>query len=69
MVVVSEIMIPIRLDKNIECEKICKLIQENINKFVSPENINDTVMVISFNKISYTTDKNILKLEVKDCTT
>jgi ATP-dependent Clp protease ATP-binding subunit ClpA len=62
-------MVHLRLDKNIECEKICKLIQESINKFVSPENINDTVMVISFNKISYTTDENILKLELKDCTT
>lgn len=62
-------MVHIRLNKNIECEQICKLIQEGINRFVSSENINDTVMVISFNKISYTTDENILKLEAKDCTT
>lgn len=57
-------MVHIRLDKNIECEQICKLIQEGINKHLDGQNISDHVLVIKFCPIVHDNDM-VLKLENK----
>jgi hypothetical protein len=73
MITVSEIImkIAITLNKNIECEYICKQIQKLVNKFQqSSQDISGAVLVLDIIQTIDGGDHHIPKLEYHpDCTT
>jgi len=73
MVTVSEIImkIAITLNKNIECEYICKQVQKLVNKFQqSSQDISGAVLVLDIIQTIDGGDNHIPKLEYNpDCTT
>jgi hypothetical protein len=64
LVIVSEIMIYFNLDKNIECEKICRSIQDLIDKHYKNMNLSNHVIVIQI-KETIPDNSLIPKLEHK----
>ena len=73
MITVSEIImkIGITLNKNIECEYICKQVQKLVNKFQqSSQDISGAVLVLDIIQTIDGGDNHIPKLEYNpDCTT
>jgi len=62
--------IAISLNKNIECELICKEIQKLVNKLGSSQDISRSVLVIDIIQVTDSTDSLLPKIEYHpDCST
>lgn len=61
---VSEFMVPIRLQNNMQCEYICRRVQELVNKFQGAGgNLSDSFIVMTIKTVSQNDDSSIPKLE------
>lgn len=62
--------IAISLNKNIECELICKEIQKLVNKLGSSQDISRSILVIDIIQVTDSADSLLPKLEYHpDCST
>ena len=64
---IGDFMKAIKLDKNIDCNYICQLLQNLTNEFqMSGANLPESILILDIKPISQTDDNLIPKLEYKN---